>query len=211
MQERKEPLEIECTHCGMRFRIWIPKQVSQQWGAGKELSCMQCRASFIIKKGPDGFSVQPSASKGVSLETIPGKIPVSERRGETILIVDGDALSRQMAMDSLKEFGLNTVEAKDAQAAFEILKREDVKAIVVDLYLKNPKDPKSTMEGEEFLQKVVDIGKTIPAIVITGRDLINELELNPKWFDLRVKGFVQKGNPSWPEELKVKVREVLKT
>ena len=30
-----------------------------------------------------------------------------------------------------------------------------------------------------------------------------------KWFELKVKGFIQKGNPFWVEELKLKVKEVL--
>jgi hypothetical protein len=33
--------------------------------------------------------------------------------------------------------------------------------------------------------------------------------LDPKWFELNVKGFIQKGNPFWVEELKLKVKEVL--
>jgi hypothetical protein len=35
--------------------------------------------------------------------------------------------------------------------------------------------------------------------------------LDPKWFDLHVKGFIQKGNPFWTDELKLKLKEVIHT
>ena len=52
-------------------------------------------------------------------------------------------------------------------------------------------------------------GVSAPAIITTGKDIIDDLVLDPKWFELNVKGFIQKGNPFWVEELKLKVKEVL--
>ena len=49
----------------------------------------------------------------------------------------------------------------------------------------------------------------IPAIITTGKDIIDDLVMDPKWFDLHVKGFIQKGNPFWADELKLKIKEVL--
>ena len=65
------------------------------------------------------------------------------------------------------------------------------------------------MDGEELLQKMRSTGFEMPAIVTTGKDIIDDLVLDPKWFELKVKGFIQKGNPFWVEELKLKVKEVL--
>jgi hypothetical protein len=39
--------------------------------------------------------------------------------------------------------------------------------------------------------------------------MIDDLILDPKWFELRVKGFIQKGNPFWANELRDKIKEVL--
>lgn len=217
MEEKKESVEVECPECGIRFRLWIPERLSQQWGAREEMGCIKCRTPLLIEKGVKGLQVlpfhPPTEREGpttgeVAPETPEEKIWVHGGR-ETILIVDDEMLIRKMIEDTLTEIGLNPIGARNAQEAFEVLEREDVKAIVVDLYLKNPQDPQSNIEGEEFLRKVVERGKTIPAIVLTGRDLIDELALDPKWFDLQVKGFIQKGNPFWIDELGVKVKRVL--
>ncbi len=56
---------------------------------------------------------------------------------------------------------------------------------------------------------MVESGRNVPAIITTGKDIIDDLVLDPKWFDLNVKGFVQKGNPFWGEELKTKIKEIL--
>jgi CheY-like chemotaxis protein len=128
---------------------------------------------------------------------------------DTVLVVEDDRLSRQMVEGSVKGLGFRLVSVKNATEAIRVLRKERISLIVTDLYLKNPGDPESILDGEELLKKVGDSGLSIPAIITTGKDIIDDLVLDPKWFDLNVKGFIQKGNPFWAEELKLKVKELL--
>lgn len=128
---------------------------------------------------------------------------------DTVLVVEDDRLSRQMVEGSVKGAGFKLVSVKNATEAIRVLRKERISLIVTDLYLKNPADPESILDGEELLKKMGDSGFSIPAIITTGKDIIDDLVLDPKWFDLNVKGFIQKGNPFWAEELKLKVKEIL--
>ena len=101
------------------------------------------------------------------------------------------------------------MQAKNAAEALKALRTERVNRIVTGRYLKNPADPESLIDGEDLLKRVVASGMNIPAIITTGKDILDDLVLDPKWFDLHVKGFIQKGNPFWSEELKLKIKEVM--
>ena len=72
----------------------------------------------------------------------------------------------------------------------------------------NQTDNLDDIDGEDLLKMVVEKGLDIPAIVTTGKDIVDDLILDPKWFNLHVKGFVQKGNPFWAEELKDSYRVI---
>lgn len=128
---------------------------------------------------------------------------------DTVLVVEDDRLAREMVEGTVKGLGFRLISVKNATEAIKILRKERVTLIVADLYLKNPGDPESVLDGEELLKKVVDSGLSIPAIITTGKDIIDDLVLDPKWFDFNVKGFIQKGNPFWADELKLKVKEIL--
>lgn len=138
----------------------------------------------------------------------PAPPAVAESR-DTVLVVEDDRLAREMVEGTVKGLGFRLISVKNATEAIKILRKERVTLIVADLYLKNPADPESLLDGEELLKKVVDSGLSIPAIITTGKDIIDDLVLDPKWFDFNVKGFIQKGNPFWADELKLKVKEIL--
>lgn len=127
---------------------------------------------------------------------------------ETILVVEDDRLSRDMVENTLSGLGFFIVPVKSSTEALRAAKGK-VHLIVTDLYLKNPVDPESLLDGEELLARLREMGVAAPAIITTGKDIIDDLVLDPKWFELNVKGFIQKGNPFWAEELKLKVKEVL--
>lgn len=126
-----------------------------------------------------------------------------------VLFIDDDRLAREMAEGTLGDAGIKLLTAKNSGEALKALKSGGVDLIVTDLYLKNPSDPESQIDGEELLQRVKETGAEIPAIITTGKDILDDLVLDPKWFELRVKGFIQKGNPFWMDELKGKIKEVL--
>lgn len=126
----------------------------------------------------------------------------------TILVVEDDALSRKMVENSLEDGTNKLIIVKNGEEAMEALSKERIDLLVVDLYLKNANDPSSLMDGEEVLQKASAVAN-IPAIVVTGKELVDDISLDPKWFDLHVKDFIQKGNPFWVDELKVKVADII--
>lgn len=127
---------------------------------------------------------------------------------ETVLVIEDDRLSRDMVEKTLSEIGFSIIPAKSSTEAMRAAKGK-IHLIVTDLYLKNPADAESVLDGEDLLVQLRESGVTAPAIITTGKDIIDDLVLDPKWFELNVKGFIQKGNPFWVEELKLKVKEVL--
>lgn len=212
MAEQKKAVEIECPKCKIRFRLWIPQYIFSQWKDGAEIGCIKCRTSIKLKKENDNFRVSAEQPiEKIVLEAAPGKtVSVGKPTGEPILIIDDDAVIRKMAEDALIKNKFTPLTAKNGAEALTILEKKQVAVVVVDLHLKNLKDPQATMNGEDFLQRLADLGKKIPAIVTTGKDLIDDIILEPKWYDMRVMAFIQKGSPFWTEELITKIKEILK-
>lgn len=201
MAEKKEPIEIDCPECHSKFRLWVPLRLLSQWKSGEEVGCIKCKSPLRIFAEGDVFKVQ-SIKEVEALKEEAGK--------EKVLIVDDDALVRKMTEDTLAGIGIKPLLAKNAEDALHMIEKSNISAIIVDLHLKNPNDPHSSIDGGEFLQKVIGMGKDIPSIITTGKELIDDLVLDPKWYELHVKGFIQKGNPFWMEELVVKIKEMLK-
>lgn len=152
---------------------------------------------------------QPAAVSAQSQPPIQTEETPEEQVIETVLLVDDDKFSRQMAENTLANMGMRLLVVKNAAEALRIIKGTEVKLIITDLYLKNPTDPEALLDGEDLLKRLLEMGYNIPAIVTTGKDIIDDLVLDPKWFEMHVKGFIQKGNPFWAEELKLKINEVM--
>lgn len=220
----KEPVEVSCAGCESKFRLWVPSEMLSEWERGVRISCVRCGSQYFIKKKADGFDIRPLAAAPVAAqparapEALPAvqdtpRAPAAAQPAavdqDTILIVEDDRLSREMVETTLNGLGFRTIPAKNAEEAMTAVKKERVNLIVTDLYLKNSVDPGADMDGGDMLQKMHDAGIGAPAIITTGKDILDDMVLDPKWFDLKVKGFIQKGNPFWVEELKLKVKEVL--
>ncbi len=146
-------------------------------------------------------------------EAGPADLPVEEDLSvislPTVLVVEDDALSRKMVENTLEDGERKLILVKNGAEALQILRDEHVDLLVVDLYLKNPDDAASLIDGEELLQEVLRMELEIPAIVTTGKELVDDISLDPKWFNFHVKDFIQKGNPFWVDELKVKVSDII--
>lgn len=214
MAVNKEPLEITCSKCKASFRLWIPSDNLAEWESGAPVSCVRCGAPYMVRKREgEGFEVEAVAPLDTPAESnqsvekpedVPPAPPV-----ETVLVVEDDGLSRKMVENTLKETDLKVILAKNGEEALRVLRTEGITLLVVDLYLKNPDDPESRMDGEEVLKKADELGLKVPAVITTGKELVDDIALDPKWFSLRVKGFVQKGNPFWVDELKEKVESII--
>ncbi len=230
MNVKKEAVEITCSACSTAFRLWIPIDSTDEWEKGVRINCVRCGAEHLVRRDPEGFEVFASRAKAgagaaeakaapkaaaaatPTPEAEPAKAAEPEPgRGEPmVLYLEDDRLSREMAVSTMKECDIDLLTARNSTEALMMLNTHDIRLIVTDLYLKNPSDPGSSVDGEEFLKDLVDGGRHIPAIITTGKDIIDDLVLDPKWYDLHVKGFIQKGNPFWVEELRDKIKEVLK-
>ncbi len=216
----KEPVEVACAGCGSRFRLWVPLESFPEWEKGANISCVRCGARFLVKREAEAFVItslaavapEPEAPEAEAIEAgeaIEENTEPAAEGAETILLIEDDRLAREMVETALSEIGFRVIKAKNAAEALKAVKKERPDLIVSDLYLKNAADPSSDMDGGELLQKMHDAGTVSPAIITTGKEILDDLLLDPKWFELKVKGFIQKGNPFWVEELKLKVKEVL--
>jgi CheY-like chemotaxis protein len=222
MSDKKEPLEITCSSCETRFRMWIPQALLTAWESGSYINCIKCGTRYSVTKTASGFDVAPAPGSATRTERAappaeaapapqvePAASAEEGATGNTILLIEDDKLTREMAQGAMKEMGINLITVKNGAEALSLLDSEKVAGIVTDLYLKNPDDPESQMDGEDLLREVADKGMNLPAIIITGKDIIDDIVLDPKWFDLHVKGFIQKGNPFWVDELKLKLKEMV--
>ncbi len=216
MTHKKLPIEILCSNCGTGFRLWVPAATAQEWGGeGEKISCVKCGAKHTVLKGPKGFEVAAERDEAARREPHANqqKTPAPEKPAaevmETVLLIDDDKLAREMVKNAMKDVGIRLATAQNSAEAIKFVKSEPVNLIITDLYLKNPGDPETLVDGEDVLKKISDMGFVIPAIITTGKAIIDDFVLDPKWFDLRVKGFIQKGNPFWAEELKLKIKEVM--
>lgn len=162
-------------------------------GVGAEVSSRQHQPASMTEQDQASMETDETSAEAI----------------ETVLLVDDDKFSRQMAENTLANMGMRLIVVKNAAQALRIVKGTEVKLIITDLYLKNPTDPEALLDGEDLLKRLLEMGYNIPAIVTTGKDIIDDLVLDPKWFEMHVKGFIQKGNPFWAEELKLKINEVM--
>lgn len=212
--------KISCVKCGAKFfLIWNGQafQVTNLSEIAKKAAqkATEAKPAEPVRKEPRQAVAAPQAAPQ-AVQARPAEAPqqaapreaASASSVETILVIEDDRLSRDMVENSLSQLGFAIIPVKSSTEALRAA-RQSVQLIVTDLYLKNPADSESLLDGEELLVKLRDQGVVAPAIITTGKDIIDDLVLDPKWFELNVKGFIQKGNPFWVEELKLKVKEVL--
>jgi len=211
--EWEQGVSINCVRCGVPY---IVKKTSAGFSveAAKQVPPSAVKGAYTIDFNNNLTPLMNDESIDSGLEPMKDT-PQAEDSEETnapsiptILIVEDDALSRKMVENSLEDGSKRLIIAKNGEEALAALAKEKVDLLVVDLYLKNPDDPASQMDGEEVLQKASAI-VNIPAIVVTGKELVDDISLDPKWFELHVKDFIQKGNPFWIDELKIKVKDII--
>lgn len=202
---RKEAIEIKCSGCATEFRLWIPADLLAESDSVEELGCIKCDARFMVKKGFDGLEV--TNPEGASLETA----ETEDAESIYVLFVDSDKLAVAIADSTLGDTPIKLISATSGELALEQLGNEANKfaLIVTDLHLKESGDPEDKLDGEDFLKKIANGDTSLPVIATTGKDIVDDIISDSKWFDLNVKGFIQKGNPFWAEELKIKLKEML--
>lgn len=142
-------------------------------------------------------------------ELIEELVEEADAKGPLVLLIEGGKLARTVALNSLSALQIELITANNSTEAIELLNYRNPDLVIVDLYLKDPNNPDAMLDGEELLRHFTTMGHKIPAVVTTGRDILIDIESDPKWIPLNVKGFVQKGDPFWADEIKNKVTELL--
>ncbi len=105
-----------------------------------------------------------------------------------VLIIDDNAMFRNLMKQFLGEFNINTITAEDAGSGITLLKKIPVDVVVVDLNLPG-------MDGIEVIKNIKSI-KELPIIVVSGKTgLFNKLKTK----QMGVYKFFAK--PFEPEEL----------
>ncbi len=204
---RKDAVEIKCSGCAAEFRLWIPTELLADEGSREELGCIKCDARFILKKGFDGIEVTNPEGDSITAK----ESEATDIEGIHVLFVDSDKLAVAVAESTLSDTPIKLHSATSAELALEQIGNEanNFTLVVSDLHLKESGDPESKLDGESFLREMTKRGLDLPVILTTGKDIVDDIISDSKWFDLNVKGFIQKGNPFWAEELKVKLKEML--
>ena len=114
----------------------------------------------------------------------------------TILVVDDESKIRQVIKEYGKVNGYNVLEAQDGDSAIEIVKKEKINCIILDIMLPN-------IDGFTACQMIKKICNT-PIIMLSARVSEEDKLLG---FDLGVDDYVEK--PFSPKVLMAKIKVVI--
>ena len=101
---------------------------------------------------------------------------------KTILSVENDKPVRDMIVDIVQSLGHRCLEAGDAREAMQILDKEVVDLILLDIHM-------PSVRGHQFLRFIRNRGSKVPVIIVSGylqRDVLTQVK------DLDVKGVLAK-------------------
>jgi CheY-like chemotaxis protein len=121
-------------------------------------------------------------------EAVPERLapptPEEWRGTGTVLVVDDEALVREMARDLLTELGFDTVTARDGREGVRMLgeHRDEIDVVLLDLTMPE-------MGGEEALEEIRAMQYDVPVILMSG---YSEQEVMGQFAGHEVVGFLQK-------------------
>lgn len=126
---------------------------------------------------PSGFD--PSAVTRLKDER------VVDFRGKTALVVDDNRINRRVARLFVEPLGLKVTEASGGEEALEILRKESVDIVLLDVHM-----PK--MDGPETLKHIRALGghyETLPVIALTADAMVGDRE---RYMALGMSDYVSK-------------------
>jgi len=152
----------------------------------------------IIAAHNGSLTVETEAGKGSTFYlTLPDEKP-------TVLVVDDQAVAREMARDYLKDLGVEVIEAEDGFSALEILKELIPLAIITDIHMPG-------MGGVELLTKLKGSPETrdLPVIVTTAVSefMVEGTDVRTHVMKLGAADFV--GKPFMRDDLVSSVRKII--
>ena len=203
-------LEVEDDGCGMDVdtigRIFDPFFTTKFTGRGLGLSAML----GIVRGHRAGIHVESTAGKGTTFTllfpateaTVVTQPPPAEpqtKASGTILVVDDEALIRDLARSALETAGFQVLEARDGQEAVELFQAGQTH---VDLVLLDMTMPR--MGGAEAFRLIRNLAPQVRVLLTSGYTQKESLE---ELADLPPDGFLQK--PFRVRELVAKARDIL--
>jgi PAS domain S-box-containing protein len=137
----------------------------------------------------------------LAAEQPPNEIPngISGQRSGGILLVDDEALIREMGQALLEEHGYQVYLAEDGQEALEVYEREreHISLVILDVVM-------PTMGGKETLQNLIKAHPNIKVLISSG---FHQDESSDSFIKLGARGFIQK--PYRTQELYKAVDDVV--
>lgn len=88
-------------------------------------------------------------------------------QADFILVVDDEAQVRRLLSKILEMDGYEVLESTDGQEALEVVSRETVSAVLIDLVMPN-------MGGLELLEKIHEIDAHLPVIVVSSKNDVDD-------------------------------------
>ena len=123
------------------------------------------RVTLIVDVGSLMKLAKETHNKKLATESIQETKKKKEKPSDyTVMIVDDSAMDRKLMHQALDELGVNVIEAKDGLEALNMLKHNDVDAMLVDIEMPR-------MDGYTLAQEVRKYNKyrKLPLIAVTSR------------------------------------------
>ena len=207
-------LEVHDTGEGMspetQARIFDPFFTTKFTGRGLGLAAV----SGIIRGHKGALKVYSAMGQGTTFKVILPAMPVASEAPPvtappdlvctitgTVLVIDDEAMVRNVAKAVLEGKGYQVLLAEDGLAGVELFEQQHHRIALVVLDLTMPR-----LSGEDALVRLRQIRPDIPVILSSG---YNEVEILRRFAAQPVDGFIQK--PYTATRILTKVREVLQS